>query len=183
MNPLKTIIKVSDPEYLWAMTNIHEDWRGTYQNPHHKATHGFGMHARAHFEWHENNYTGMFQKADNCVIRMANAALPYLRCARPVCKSNRRHTRSLGEACPRHRVWPSKWGDEGLFFRHTFFHDELMLLAQTDPSRAKKWEFYVNDAEQYKREGANLYWPFLPASAGNATRLAASMLRTDVTLV
>lgn len=35
-----------------------------------------GGHAKAHFTWKHHEYTGMFQQADHCVIRMANAAPP-----------------------------------------------------------------------------------------------------------
>lgn len=50
------------------------DWRS---KDHQKVTHGQGGHAKAHFEWTSNHpYTGMFKKADHCIIRMANAAEP-----------------------------------------------------------------------------------------------------------
>jgi hypothetical protein len=328
MNPLKTIMKVSDPAYLWAMSTTHSDWRGDMQHPHHKATHGYGAVAKAHFEWSDNNYTGMFQKADNCVIRMANAACPggiamgpygpnlAVKCTRDGAESanmqfiwqldgyavlppgktnscsyfeaplsNHNPLRDdinmplkwnfinkfqkidpksmwlgvsqmstgtqygktvssphfpialvlqpatglnkikcdfnqpvsqlaqyldfdnhLPEGKTLYHIYaihdPSvnptkdalvpigklvldtefkmaKWADENLFFRHTFFHDEYMLLSQTDTSRAKAWESYVNDAGQYKKEGANLYWPLLPGATGNATH-DASMLHTDM---
>lgn len=73
MNPLVTVIDVAETSYLWLMQNTHADWR---EATHHKATHGIGAHALAHFEWTSNEYTGMFQKADHCVVRMANAAAP-----------------------------------------------------------------------------------------------------------
>jgi len=73
MNPLETLWKIQDPDYLWAMTKTHKDWRDP---SHEKATHGMGGHAKAHFEWKQHEYTGMFQQADQCVIRMANAAAP-----------------------------------------------------------------------------------------------------------
>ena len=44
---------------------------------HQKITHGVGGHARAHTSWAvANPYTGMFQRADNCIARVANAAHP-----------------------------------------------------------------------------------------------------------
>lgn len=73
MNPITTVIKVADTSYLWLMQNTHADWR---EATHHKATHGIGAHALAHFEWLSNEYTGMFQQADHCIVRMANAAAP-----------------------------------------------------------------------------------------------------------
>jgi len=52
-----------------------DEWPG--RNPHEKITHGIAGHAKAHFEWCNNNpYTGMFQKADECIIRIANALEP-----------------------------------------------------------------------------------------------------------
>merc|ERR1719272_1674943 len=70
---MKTLYYVSQTSYLWAMQNTYSDWR---EPDHHKATHGLGGHAMAHFEWKENKYTGMFQQADHCVLRIANAAAP-----------------------------------------------------------------------------------------------------------
>lgn len=73
MNPLKTLYVIMQSANLWAMTNTHSDWR---EPGHKKATHGLGAVAKAHFEWKKNEYSGMFQQADNCIIRMANAAAP-----------------------------------------------------------------------------------------------------------
>jgi len=73
MNALKTLWIIIHPANLWAMTKTHSDWR---EPGHEKATHGVGAVAKAHFEWKKNEYSGMFQQADNCVIRMANAAAP-----------------------------------------------------------------------------------------------------------
>lgn len=73
MNPLGTLKKAQDPEYLKSMMDLPTDTRPA---SHQKITHGIGGHAKVHFEWCDNEYTGMFQKADNCVIRIANAAEP-----------------------------------------------------------------------------------------------------------
>lgn len=73
MNPLKTLYYAAQTSYLWAMANTQGDWR---ESSHQKITHGVGGHARAHFEWLPNPYTGMFQKAEHCIVRMANAAEP-----------------------------------------------------------------------------------------------------------
>jgi len=73
MNPLKTLSVIMHSANLWAMTKTHSDWR---EPGHEKSTHGLGAVAKAHFEWKKNEYSGMFQQADNCVIRMANAAAP-----------------------------------------------------------------------------------------------------------
>jgi len=73
MNPLKTLYWVSQSAYRWGMTSDHGDVK---EAGHCKITHGIGMHARAHFEWAPNNYTGLFQQADHCIVRMANAAPP-----------------------------------------------------------------------------------------------------------
>jgi len=43
---------------------------------HEKITHGIGGHARAHFEWSNHSYSGLFAKAEHCLIRIANAAKP-----------------------------------------------------------------------------------------------------------
>jgi len=73
MNPLKTLSIIIQSANLWAMTKTHSDWR---EPGHEKATHGLGAVAKAHFEWKKNEYSGMFQQAEHCVIRMANAAAP-----------------------------------------------------------------------------------------------------------
>lgn len=82
MNPISTALKVADPNYLRYMEQNDNDW---YENTkfgpklactHTKATHGIGAHASAHFEWQPNEYQGMFQKADHCIVRMAAAAEP-----------------------------------------------------------------------------------------------------------
>jgi len=79
MSKFSTVRKVLDTDFLWSMQN----YTGGLVNPsdtrrkeHHKMTHGPGGVAKVHFEWKPNRYTGMFQKADNCVIRIANAAEP-----------------------------------------------------------------------------------------------------------
>jgi len=72
-NPLETVVKASMTSYTILMETITTDWR---EEGHQKITHGQGATALAHFEWLPNKYTGMFQKADHCVIRMANAAHP-----------------------------------------------------------------------------------------------------------
>merc|ERR1712048_471012 len=73
MNPLQILRTVAQKQYLMAMTTTHADWRDA---GHKKTTHAIGGHALAHFEWKPNEYTGMFQQADHCIIRMANAAQP-----------------------------------------------------------------------------------------------------------
>jgi hypothetical protein len=73
MNPIQTLFWVTQLGYLRSMQETHSDWR---DSNHHKISHGVGGHALAHFEWLDNEYTGMFQKADKCVVRMANAAAP-----------------------------------------------------------------------------------------------------------
>jgi len=73
MNPLETLYYASQTSYLWAMSNTQSDWR---DKDHRKITHGVGGHAKAHFEWVTNEFSGMFQKADHCIVRMANAAQP-----------------------------------------------------------------------------------------------------------
>ena len=74
MNPLQTLGYAGNPAYLENMTTHSEVyWDGP---AHQKITHGIGGHAKAHFKWYNNSYSGMFQQADSCVIRMANAAEP-----------------------------------------------------------------------------------------------------------
>jgi hypothetical protein len=321
MNPLNTLMTVSNSSYLWAMTRTVSDWR---EPSHHKATHGMGAHAKAHFEWAENNYTGMFQKADQCVIRMANAAAPgglsmgsygpnlAVKCLRDGAESanmqfiwqldgyavtpkDTQKSCSYFEAplsnhCPvrddidmplkwsfikdfqaldSRSMWmgvsqmatgtqngatvskpmfpfalvlepdsslnsvscnfdepisqllniqvysprtlfniyavhdpsltptrsslshlgklvietpftKSSYGDRQLFFRHRFWQEEFDVLKSSDPDRATIWESYASNADQYKKEGSQLYWPLLPGAAGNATRLTANMLQTDI---
>lgn len=307
MNPIKTLAYVAQKSYLMAMTDTHADIR----QGHKKSTHGIGAHAKAHFEWKSNEYTGMFQQADHCVIRMANAAQPgtlamtaygpnlAVKCLRdgvesanmqfiwqldgyahlpdgkenscsyfeaPLCNHNplrdniamalkntfigffdgvdphsmllgvsqmathsqdgskvdkpnfpfalvMNPTKALNEikcdfndytsqfmnlnaaglAAPgkvlydihvahdpatngpdastmKHigsLVLDSPWttstfGDTELFFRHTFFEEELDTLSTVDADRAAAWSTYVNSEDNYKHEGAGLYWPHLP---------------------
>jgi hypothetical protein len=74
MDSFQTLLTLANIDYLEDMgSSEFGDWRPA---SHDKITHGLGMHAQAHFVWQENNYTGLFQKADNCVIRVANAAAP-----------------------------------------------------------------------------------------------------------
>lgn len=66
----------------------------------------------------------------------------------------------------------SKYGDTRLFFRHTFFQEELQELRQHGQSqRADVWAKFADrdTSSNYQHEGANLYWPFLPRSPGHAT--------------
>ena len=75
-NPIYTILKAEDQSYLEEMgsTSI----GNIRPKGHVKITHGTGGHAKAHLKWNANakRYTGMFQKADSCLIRVANAAAP-----------------------------------------------------------------------------------------------------------
>merc|ERR1712166_12562 len=64
MNPIKTLYYAAQTSYLWAMANTQGDWN---EPSHQKITHGIGGHAKAHFEWLPNPYTGMFQRADHCI--------------------------------------------------------------------------------------------------------------------
>ena len=73
MNPIETLTYASSTTYLNKMQSTPGDWR---EHGHKKITHGIGGHARAHIKWEPNAYTGMFQKADHCIVRMANAAMP-----------------------------------------------------------------------------------------------------------
>ena len=310
MNPLETIREVMNPANLWAMTNIHADWRDA---GHHKATHGRGAHAKAHFEWKAGNYTGMFKKADHCIIRMANAACPAksglaetaygpnlaVKCLRDGVESanmqflwqvdgyavipqglaakqtcsmfetplsshsplrddiamplrdtfitafqkvdsrsmfvgvsqmatesqqgdagnapitpqfpfalvlkpapdlnsvfcnfndpisqllnleqwglgvpgktlyevyaakdpNPESLEHLGSLVLDSSFTSSTFGDTQLFFRHTFQADEMKVMQAADSNRAKKWAEYVDSESNYKKEGANIYWPLLP---------------------
>lgn len=333
MNPLKTILEVSNPANLWAMSTTHADWR---DKDHHKATHGIGAHAKAHFEWKTNAYTGMFQRADHCVIRMANAAAPggiamtsygpnlAVKCLRdgaesanmqfiwqvdgyavlpkgaqntcsyfeaplsnhnplrddiamplrdtfisafqdidpqsmllgvsqlasgtqsgtagdikdplypfalvlkpaaglnmvgcrftePISQLRNLAAAGWGPGTSLYEVYavfdplsaeadsralqhigdlvldsvftPSTYGDTQLFFRHSFFKEELALLKSTDPARAAVWSNYVTNDTNYKREGANIYWPLLPGGteeiAALAARPMAQMLEGDITV-
>jgi len=85
----------------------------------------------------------------------------------------------------------STFGDKQLFFRHTFFQAELNSLYQSDPYRAAGWQAYLNNPENYKHEGANIYWPLLPggqeqmALLANRTQVSGSeqMLQGDLTMV
>merc|ERR1719433_965815 len=72
MNPFKTLTEAT-PQHLKSMSDLPTEERPA---GHQKITHGIGGHAKVHFEWHEHNYTGMFQKAENCIVRIANAAEP-----------------------------------------------------------------------------------------------------------
>lgn len=333
MNPLKTIWEVSQSANLWDMTSIYADWR---DKDHHKATHGVGAHAKAHFVWKNNSYTGMFQQADHCIIRMANAAAPggiamtsygpnlAVKCLRdgaesanlqfiwqvdgyavlpkgaqdscsyfeaPLCNHNplrddiamplrdtfikafqeidpqsmkvgvsqlasgtqsgtagdikdplypfalvlkpnaglnmvgckynepisqllnmkqsgfgtasrlyevyavfdplsanadSRALQHIGDLILDSDFTSSTYGDTQLFFRHTFFKEELALLKSTDPARAAVWSDYVNNDTNYKREGANIYWPLLPGGKEEMAALAAKpmaqMLEGDITI-
>lgn len=308
MNPLETLAVVAQKANLLAMTETHNDIR----QGHKKATHGIGGHAKAHFEWKSNDYTGMFQKADYCILRMANAAQPgtlamtaygpnlAIKCMRDgveaanmqfiwqldgyaVIPEGKKDTCSYFEAplsnhCPLrdniamalkdtfvgffdgvdsrsmllgvsqmathsqdgsqvdkpnfpfalvlsptkalneikcdfkdytsqfmnlneaglagpgktlyevHAVHDpasnpdastlkhigslvldseftnSEFGDTELFFRHTFWAEEIKTLTAVDSDRAAAWSAYANDDANYKQEGANLYWPFLSTS-------------------
>lgn len=315
MNSLKTLWKVSQSSYLWKMQDTSADWR---EAGHHKATHGVGAAAMAHFKWNQNRYTGMFQQADHCVLRMANAAPPggaamgsygpnlAVKCLRDstpsageaaynsanllflwqldgyaVIPEGKQKSCSYFEAplanhCPLrddiqmalkdlfvgsfNKVDPrsmllgvsgfaeagqngievdkpdfpfalvlapapglndvactfsepisqllglkdagfgkgstlydvyavadpspqpsvadpiqhigslvldseftsSLYADTELFFQHRFFSQEESVLTKINPARAKAWKEYVDNKDNYKVEGANLYWPFLP---------------------
>lgn len=77
MNPLKTLIKAADPSYLAAMEGANNGtWDVQREAGHEKITHGVAGHAKAHIRWRANPYSGMFQSAEHCVIRIANAAAP-----------------------------------------------------------------------------------------------------------
>jgi hypothetical protein len=73
MNPIETLAYASSTAYLNQMQSVSADWR---EPRHKKITHGKGAQARAHITWLPNEYSGMFQQADHCIIRMANAAMP-----------------------------------------------------------------------------------------------------------
>ena len=75
MAPLKTLLYAGNPAYLRKMAAgaASRDWR---EPTHKKITHGKGAQARAHITWSANPYSGMFQQADHCIVRMANAAMP-----------------------------------------------------------------------------------------------------------
>jgi hypothetical protein len=312
MNPIKTLFQVSHKAYLMAMTNTHTDIR----EGHKKTTHGRGAHARGHFAWKKNEYTGMFQQADNCIIRMANAAEPgtlamsaygpnlAVKCTRdgveaanmqflwqldgyavipentskscsyfeaPLCNhiplrdtiagalkdtfgpgffakadphamlvgvsqmashqqdgsqvskphfpfalvlnptpalnyvkcdfnnytSQLQNLEAAGLASPGQVLYEvhavrepppekgpsasslqhigslvldspfstSTFGDTELFFRHTFFQEELEILKALDADRALGWARYLIAEDGGKKEGASLYWPFLPPVA------------------
>jgi len=315
MNPLQTLWNVGQSNYLWAMTNTHADWR---ESGYHKSTHGIGGHALAHFKWESNDYSGMFQQADHCIVRMANAAQPgtlamtaygpnmAVKCLRdgvesanlqfiwqidgyavlpegktkscsyfeaPLSNHNPLrdnitmtlkdtfigafnkvdpHSMLLGVSqmathgqdgsvvdSPRfpfalvlspapglndvrcefndytsqllnleaaglagpgktlyevHAVrdpapdgpdsstvehigslvldsafTKSTFGDTQLFFRHTFFQEELDLLTSVQPDRAAAWSTYIDAGDNYKREGASLYWPWLSVAQRDST--------------
>merc|ERR1712087_756329 len=67
---------------------------------------------------------------------------------------------------------PSTFGDRQLFFRHTFFRNELEGLFKTDPYRAAAWSTYANNQDNYKHEGANIYWPLLPGGREQLLQIA-----------
>merc|ERR1719343_1500774 len=73
MHPLQTLARVGNTDFLWSMYNHSKETR---PSTHRKGTHGPGGHAKVHFEWRQNSYTGLFQQADHCIIRIANAAEP-----------------------------------------------------------------------------------------------------------
>jgi len=73
MSKLGTLRTIGKTDYLRSMQDYPSDTR---TKAHHKSTHGPGGVAKVHFEWKPNRYTGMFQKADSCIIRIANAAEP-----------------------------------------------------------------------------------------------------------
>jgi len=306
MNPVQTLFWVAQKSFLRSMQDTHSDWRGT---SHHKSTHGIGGHALAHFEWTDSPYTGMFQKADNCVVRMANAAAPggvamtsygpnmaikclrdgvesanlqfiwqidgyavlpegaqqscsyfeaplsnhnplrddvamplkdlfignfdkvdprsmllgvssmatasqdgtpveeprfpfalvmvpnkelnYVRCTfketisqllnlesagvagagktlydvysvhDPAAQPTAESLKKIGSLVLDSGFTGSTYGDTQLFFRHTFFQTELDLLAKQEPDRASRWSEHVYKEENYKVEGASLYWPLI----------------------
>jgi hypothetical protein len=73
-NPLYTLYMARNTTYTKEMGS---KAFGDVRAPgHEKITHGTAAHAKAHFVWKDNGYTGMFTQADNCVIRIANAAAP-----------------------------------------------------------------------------------------------------------
>lgn len=319
MNPLKTLLEVANPANLWAMGSIESDFRSA---SHEKCTHGLGAVAKAHFVWKENNYTGMFQQADHCIIRMANAAAPgslaakgygpflAVKCLRDDAEAANMQflwqvdgydviPKGLGKSCSYFETplsnhnglrddiamplkdtfikafqgidphsmflglsqmgtgaqsgytpikkpytpfalvlkpaeglnnvecsfdkpisqllnlessglgvpgktlyevyavrdpsesWTSPapvehigslvldsaftsstFGDRQLFFRHLFFKDELDLVSKRDPMRAAQWRAYANNEENYKHEGANIYWPLLPGGQEEIAKIA-----------
>ena len=59
--------------YLKLMQSVQLDWR---EEGHRKISHGIGAHARAYINWLPNNYTGMYQEAYHCLVRLANPAKP-----------------------------------------------------------------------------------------------------------
>ena len=76
MNNMLTLLKASDITYLRTMGSASiGDQRAP---PHAKITHGTGGIAQAHFQFVDNPYSGLFQQADNCVVRIANAPKPDL---------------------------------------------------------------------------------------------------------
>ena len=73
MNSFKTLVKAASCPYLELMDSVSLDWR---EAGHKKISHGVGVHARAYIHWLPNRYTGMFQEAYECIIRLANPAFP-----------------------------------------------------------------------------------------------------------
>ena len=55
----------------------------------------------------------------------------------------------------------STFGDTLLFFRHTFFAEELDRVAAASEPRHAQWLRYTNNTEWMKTEGAMLYAPYL----------------------
>merc|ERR1712137_157821 len=98
-------------------------------------------------------------------------------------------------ATPRHIVdlvldapfTKTTYGDTQLFFRHTFFQDELKVVGANEPERAKAWADYANNKDNYKHEGANIYWPLLPGNAEDVVEVQLTkshdMLDSDLTIV
>ena len=55
----------------------------------------------------------------------------------------------------------STFGDTLLFFRHTFFAEELERVAAVSEQRHAQWLNYTSNTEWMKTEGAMLYAPYL----------------------
>lgn len=318
MDPAKTVPIIEKSDNLKAMTKVHSDWRAV---GHQKVTHGLGAVAKAHFKWKKNEYSGMFQQADNCVIRMANAAPPTagfaaygpnlaVKCLRdglesanmlfiweldgyavrpqgaqqscsyfetPIANHNpirddlaaplKHFFCPAFQAIDPHSMWsglsqmawasqngtevtphfpfalvlkpaeglnkvpctfsepnsqllnidkskktlyeiyashdplkgptsslemigslvldtpftPSRYADTELFFRHTFWNDEMKQIELVDPARAAKWSAYAKQKNINEIEGAHLYWPLLPGGKEEMAKLAAKpqMLSSD----
>lgn len=76
MSTMKTGIKAQNQTYLRLMGDYQNGDTAIDGSDHEKITHGIGGHAKVHFEWFANEYTGLFQRADYCIARIANAAKP-----------------------------------------------------------------------------------------------------------